>query len=219
MIGNSRSKYLRFEREFGIITEVKETVMPKYYVGEEKFCTDNAPEEFSVRDFWHFAFGDLLDNTRRGSLAEFIVARALGLSTEIPRADWSAYDLDYHGKEIEVKASAYLQSWNLKNGKISKPVFSIAPARMFDETAGKYQGDCCRHSDYYIFCLFQDIDAETYNILDLSHWKFFAVPTAEIDRLFLRRKSITLGKLEKIAEGTDYCNLKSVLDGLIAKDK
>lgn len=192
-------------------------MLKKFYNGAELFCVDKQTESFSVRDFWHFAFGDLLDNTRRGTLAEFIVARALGLNTDIPREDWSAYDLDYNGTRIEVKASAYLQSWNLENGKISKPTFSIAPARVFDSQSGRCVGERCRNSDIYIFCCFTDTDAENYNILDLSRWDFYVALTSEIDRLFPTGKSLSLGNVSNIAEKTEYFLLKSIVDKLIGK--
>lgn len=189
----------------------------KYYRGDEMFHAGGKPESFCVKDFWHFAFGDLLDNTRRGALAEFIVARGLGLNTEIPREDWSAYDLDYRGMRIEVKASAYLQSWNLENGKVSKPVFSVAPARSFNADSGRYTEDLCRHSDLYIFCLFTDTDVLRYNILDLTAWDFYAVLTSDLNRLYPGRKSLSLDSVKKVGVKTDYHHMKDSVDCLLPR--
>jgi hypothetical protein len=47
---------------------------------------------------------DLVSNSTRGVLAEFIVARALGLDTGV-RTEWQAFDLETaSGKKIEVKS-------------------------------------------------------------------------------------------------------------------
>ena len=67
-------------------------------------------DDVSVRDFWQFALGDLRMNNARGYLAEFMVGKALGLQ-DLKRIEWDAYDLCLDGITIEVKSSAYLQSW------------------------------------------------------------------------------------------------------------
>ena len=46
----------------------------------------------TVLDFWRWAFSDLRDNTRRGVLAEFIVALALG-QTGTRRKGWDNFDV------------------------------------------------------------------------------------------------------------------------------
>ena len=52
-----------------------------------------------------------MDNTARGTLAEFLVAAALGL-LDTPRLEWDSYDLKTRtGVTIEVKSAAYIQSW------------------------------------------------------------------------------------------------------------
>ncbi len=53
---------------------------------------------------------DLLSNRNRSIFAEFLVGAALGVLDK-PRVEWDAFDLIYQGKKIEVKSSAYLQSW------------------------------------------------------------------------------------------------------------
>ncbi|NJN30339.1 MAG: hypothetical protein HC824_07820 [Synechococcales cyanobacterium RM1_1_8] len=81
------------------------------YFGSELFKMKGKPEEFAVSDFWRWACTDLLNNTMRGVLAEFIVSRALGLASGY-RTEWDAFDLETQaGLKIELKSSAYLQSW------------------------------------------------------------------------------------------------------------
>ncbi len=191
----------------------------KYHKGHEKFVLSENEQAFSVSDFWAFAFGDLLDNTRRGALAEFIVAKALGLDTQKPRRDWSEFDLDYQGVRVEVKTSAYIQSWNLNNEKISEPRFSISPAYVFDDDSAKYVGEQERHSDAYVFCLYAETDKSAYNILDLSKWEFYIVATRRIEEAFGTQKSVTLKALKRKcgAEKVGYETVKGTLDSMFIK--
>ena len=63
-----------------------------------------------IFDYWSWAYSDIVGNTTRGALAEFIVARAIGSEPAV-RNDWAAYDLETpSGIKVEVKSSAYLQS-------------------------------------------------------------------------------------------------------------
>lgn len=71
--------------------------------GTDRFIGADA----TVADFWKFALSDLRMNNARGYLAEFLVAKALGLQS-VRRVEWDAYDLLLDGIRVEVKSSAYL---------------------------------------------------------------------------------------------------------------
>ena len=74
-------------------------------------------------DFWQWAYSDIIGNTERGNLAEYLVALACGVDNKT-RISWDAYDLELeNGTKVEVKSSAYLQSWKQKD--YSKPIFNI----------------------------------------------------------------------------------------------
>ena len=80
-----------------------------------------------ILDYWSWAYSDIVGNTNRGVLAEFIVARAIGSEPAV-RNDWAAYDLETpSGIKVEVKSSAYLQSWHQTT--VSAPSFSIRKAK------------------------------------------------------------------------------------------
>ena len=66
----------------------------KLLSGNEKFTYSFAllPEK-TLKDFWAWNSSDLLNNTLRGALAEYIVAMALGIEFSYAREDWSEYDL------------------------------------------------------------------------------------------------------------------------------
>ena len=51
-----------------------------------------SPPAHTVGDLWRWAMSDLDSNTMRGTVAEFIVGRALGC-TEKVRDEWRSYDL------------------------------------------------------------------------------------------------------------------------------
>ncbi len=191
-----------------------------YHNGDELFHIDSRPQDFNVCDFWHFAFGDLLDNTYRGHLAEFIVSKALGLDTTTPRADWSEYDLFYRETRIEVKSSAYLQSWNLDNEKYSSIRFSVASARRYDATSGGYSGKKIRHSDVYVFCVYEERNKDGYDIIDLSKWSFYLLPTALLNQTYGERRTLSLSALQKCgAVQCSYEEIKGALDHMLANRK
>lgn len=160
--------------------------------GNEHFTYDGMPVGILLNDFWAWNSSDLLNNTLRGALAEFIVASALGIDTTVSRQDWTAYDLlSPSGRKIEVKCSAYLQSWNPE--RLSKIQFSIRPARSWD-AENDFSADLKRWSDLYVFCLYASKDrSET--PLQLERWEFYVLPTEVLNQRCGNQKSITLNSL------------------------
>ena len=72
-----------------------------------KECFEGIGGEHTLQDFWAWAFSDLVSNTERGKLAEYLVAKAMGCGTQISQT-WESYDLlSPEGIKIEVKTSAY----------------------------------------------------------------------------------------------------------------
>ena len=153
----------------------------------------------NILDYWSWAYSDIVGNTNRGALAEFIVARAIGSEPPV-RTDWAAYDLDTpSGIKVEVKSSAYLQSWY--QATVSAPTFSIRKARgCFPET-NEVSEEPLRHSDVYVFCLLAyKGDKRMLDPLDLSQWEFYVVKTTEIDRIFGERSSIGINRVKDLSE-------------------
>lgn len=108
-----------------------------------------------LRDFWSWAFSDLLDNTLWGSYSEFLVAADLGIDLTKPRVNWEPWDLTLrHGQgdlHIEVKSGSYVQTW--KQECPSAIQFSIRPSTQWSGANG-YSWEPCRQSDLYVFCVF-----------------------------------------------------------------
>lgn len=61
------------------------------------------------QEFLAWAYDDLLTNTTRGVLAEYIVAKALGIGDTM-RREWDKHDLDIDGVGVEVKSVAYVHT-------------------------------------------------------------------------------------------------------------
>ena len=160
--------------------------------GNEHFYFDDMPIGKLLSDFWAWNSSDLLNNTLRGALAEFIVATALELDTDTCRKDWSAYDLEApSGIKIEVKSSAYLQSWN--TDRISDIRFSIRPTRAWDAETD-FSDEVKRQSDIYVFCVYASKVKEDTPLL-LDQWEFYVLPTSVLNQQCGNQKTISLNSL------------------------
>ena len=95
-------------------------------------------------DFWEWSSSDLLSNTLRGRFAEFLVASALGVADRT-RIEWDAIDLaSLTGIKVEVKSSAYLQSWKGNPSYIS---FDIRHRRAWEWERNSYAASPTRSAD------------------------------------------------------------------------
>lgn len=80
----------------------------KTLTGNEHFTYEGMPAGILLSDFWAWNSSDLLNNTLRGALAEFLVASAIGIDTSEARQDWTPYDLlSPSGRKIRI-VIAYL---------------------------------------------------------------------------------------------------------------
>ena len=116
------------------------------------------------------------------------------------RTDWAAYDLDTpSGIKVEVKSSAYLQSWH--QATASTPTFSIKKAREWFPETNELSEERLRHSDVYVFCLLAyKCDKRLLDPLDRSQWEFYMVKTTEIDRIFGERSTIGINRVKELSQ-------------------
>jgi hypothetical protein len=142
--------------------------------GTERFVGLDA----TVMDFWRWAFSDLRDNTTRGILAEFLVAKAVGDERSL-RIGWDNFDAQApDGTAIEVKCSAFLQSWTQK--RHSSLVFGRLSAREFDATRNEYSVDARVRADVFVFAVQTQREPAAYDVLDISHWEFWVASASTI---------------------------------------
>lgn len=131
----------------------------------------------TVRDFWTWAFSNVLDNTVRGYLAEWAVASALGVDDGV-RWEWQPWDLEAGGMKIEVKSAASVFSWQSPNP--SPPTFGIAPGEAYYHN-GSHDPEKRRRADVYVLCYYSETNPDTADPLDLAKWDFYVLSNRYID--------------------------------------
>ncbi|ABZ83240.1 hypothetical protein HM1_0635 [Heliomicrobium modesticaldum Ice1] len=187
----------------------------KKKTGNEQFLNAGS-DVCTLRDFWAWAYSDLIGNTERGRLAEFIVAMALGI-TEGISVSWDKYDLlSKEGIRVEVKTSAYLQSWSQQN--LSKISFGIQPTYGWDSVTNEYDAEKKRQSDVYVFCILKHKEQATLNPLDLLQWDFYVLSTAVLNKTAPGQKTISLRSLmDKGAKQCEYAMLYETIKSEAAR--
>ena len=180
------------------------------FFGTEPFTLVNQPIGFSVIDFWRFQFSNIWD--MQDQIAEFIVARALGQTEPYNKNGWTLWDINYRGRRIEVKETAYYHSWR-NDGKVStQRTFSITKAySRYKDSTSEFK----RQNDIYVFCLNIGETKESSNPLQLENWRFWVVPTETINHVCGNHKTITLGRLQKLTDlmdGIGFDEIKMFVD-------
>lgn len=198
------------------LTEQKRIQNTQYhaYTEDEMFHLHGS-EIFSVLDFWRYKYSQL--SGMAGEIAEFLVARALGISKAENSDYWTAYDMSYRNKRIEVKATQYVHPWNRKRISTVRS-FSIEPSH--NSYWGTGAGSS-RQSDVYVFCLDTNKDISHVDPLDLDAWEFYVIPTFRIDHYAQKngnpnQKKITLSVVRRLCTmPNSYDDLKQSIDSAI----
>ncbi|MCQ4209944.1 hypothetical protein [Streptomyces longispororuber] len=163
-----------------------------YLTGDEPFIGVDGK---SVADFWRYCVPNLMTNTSRGLLAQFLVHTALGSTTQPD--EWDCYDVaGEDGLRVEVKASAYLQSWEQR--ELSWISFSVDKRRPWTDGIG-FADEATYNADVYVFALHTAIRHAEYDPLVVSQWEFYAASRAAIADL--NQKSAGLATVRRIAQG------------------
>ncbi len=166
----------------------------------------------TLGDFWSWAYSDVLNNRNRGIFAEFMVVKLLGAKDET-RIEWDNCDVEYDKKNIEVKCSSSIQSWD--QDKYSNIIFNISEKHVWDKSSDKRTSTKRRYSDLYIFCLLKEKDYKIIEVLDLDQWEFFVIGTDILNNTFHEQKTLSLNKIKKITNSVSYRDLKKEVDKLI----
>lgn len=176
----------------------------------KEFTDDGVSFGYTAMDFWRFQFSNIWDLYEE--VAEFIVNKALGMEKPFNKNGSTLYDIEYHGKRVEVKATAYYQPWR-KEGEYNKNrSFSIA------ESKGQHnerKNEAERQNDVYVFCLNIGKNKRDADPFEMSHWEFYVVPTSIVNNECGDNKSISLGRLKSITPDkgkVPYCQLKTAID-------
>ncbi len=189
--------------------------MEQQLTGDEEFTLHGSGAGISVKDFWSWAYSDLLNNTQRGVMAEFLVYSSFKSEYPPPRTqmrvNWLPFDVTSpSGRRIEVKSAAYLQSWTTDFP--AQIQYDIAPKLAWD---GKnYATEAKRNCDLFVFCLYTALTRDK-SILDLDYWEFYVLPTYILNDRIPNQKTISLSSLLKLEPvKTDYAGLGSVIESI-----
>ena len=185
------------------------------YLPDEMFVS-NGETVFSVLDYWRYAHSQL--NAEADTLAEFFVAKALGINKAENVNYWTAYDMAYRNKRIEVKSTRYVHPWNTHISEVR--TFSIEPTNNsywgYDKAGAGGDKLLSRQSEVYVFCLNNNKDIDKCDPLRLDDWIFYVVPTFEINNYCKNnpnQKKISLNVVKRLAkQGVAFAELRAAVD-------
>lgn len=190
--------------------------MEHQLTGNEEFTLHNTSVGITVLDFWRWAFSDLIDNTQRGVMAEFLVYSSLSSVTPDAkmRENWLPFDVTSpSGRRIEVKSAAYIQAWTPEN-IFAQIRFDIGKKLAWNNATVSSATIAKRNCDLYVFCLFT-AKTKDISLLDLDYWDFYVLPTSVLDEKVPDQKGISLSSLLKLEPvKTDYAGLGAVIESI-----
>jgi hypothetical protein len=170
------------------------------------FVGADQPPSGTALEFWRWAYGDLLDDDVKGAFAEWMVHRLLGVVSE-RRVSWANSDvITPEGVRIEVKSTAFWQSWKLLD-EFGRPEATPKHPVNLDAKKIRFQGLKARDSTavpdsskmksfkshLYVFVFQNNPDPMTWNALDLRQWEFYLLPASKL--IELGWQSISLATL------------------------
>lgn len=199
---------------------------------------DIPPTGRTVGDFWAWAYSDVDTNVTRAVYAEWLVGTALGCVGGV-RPSWTPWDLDYAGTKIEVKSTSYLPNWgrlvdnpnaphlgkrrvagrrhpNTRRTfdiKATTATFPADPAVPVGPDADYYHDpEIGRRADVYVFAYYAERDSARYDSLDVSGWRFYVLPTPELEGHFGAQDTVALSRVQSVTAEVGYGDLKGAVD-------
>ena len=185
--------------------------------GSEPVIAGGRTLGISVADFWAWSASDLVSNTTRGILAEFLVAVALGVESNI-REEWAAFDLTTKsGIKVEVKSAAYVQAWEQK--RLSTITFGTPMTRVWSPESARSRSAPRRQADVYVFALFAETNPQVLNPLDTDQWVFYVLSTRRLDERERSQSSITLPSLKRMVDSVTFDQLEAAVDSAASEQR
>ena len=175
-----------------------DAIPPARKTGDESFHDGGSPLGFRIVDFWRWAGSDLLNNAQRGILAEYLVAQALGASDGV-RVEWDSKDIvTPDGVSVEVKSSAYRQSW--AQDDYSDIRFTVGQRKGWDAATDSFATEYARSADVYVFCLLHEKNQELVDPLDVRQWTFYVVARTTLDDQLGEQESMGIKTLQRLCD-------------------
>ena len=180
-------------------------------IGNEKFTLNDEELDLSILDFWRWHFCDRFD--LQDKMAEYIVAKALGLEKAYNIRNWTLFDILYREKRIEVKETSYYHSWQTDEEPKSKQRnFGITKAHT--EYQNSYS-PLARQNDIYVFCLKTGNTKSESDPLKLENWEFYIIPTSTINAECGDAKSVSLSRIRNMTDKVGYVDIRKTVDSII----
>lgn len=146
-------------------------LLPTLKTGNEPLHCSGKPIGVTLLDFWRWNTSDIVSNSTRGALAEFIVANALGALLNCIRDEWQAFDLKTpDGITVEVKSAAFIQSWSQR--EYSRIQFNIPKTRAWNADTNLQELVSKRQARVYVFALLAYKEKSSIDPLNLDQWQF-----------------------------------------------
>ncbi len=182
--------------------------------GNEEFTLHGSGAGITVMDFWRWAYSNLIDNTQRGVMAEFLVYSSLNSNPQHTqmRENWLPFDATSpSGRRIEVKSAAYIQAWTPEN-IFAQIRFDIGKKLAWNNESASFASEAKRNCDLYVFCLFT-AKTKDVSLLNLDYWEFYVLPTSVLNEKVPNQKGIALSSLLKLEPvKTDYTGLSEAIE-------
>lgn len=174
--------------------------------GLERFTDGGRDLDFDLLSFWQWSASDLVSNTARGVLAEYLVARALDVDVAGVRDPWAAYDLlTPQGIKVEVKSAAYLQSWT--QVALSRVQFLTPKTKAWSADTNELETEAKRQADVYVFALLAHDKKATVDPIDVGQLEFYVLATPVLNARTRSQHSVTLPTLKRMAHSVPYAGL------------
>jgi hypothetical protein len=173
-----------------------------YSGGETLACEDLELSVASVLDLWQRAYSNIRDNTQRGTFAEWMVWRVLGLTDGWPQPTWKNCDIMAGPVRIEVKTSGYIQSFHAVGHEYpddpARIKFMRLKTRLFlNEEETEIAATATFNCDLYVLTAQLHRVPETWDALDLSQWEFYCLKKRVLKRA--DQASMNLNTLRMLA--------------------
>ena len=165
--------------------------------GSEPFRSGGERLDLTLLDFWRWSEADLLSTSTRARLAEFIVARLLGVCTAGPRSDRSPDLLTADGIAVRVKSASLVKCESPR--ELPKVHFTPLPWRAPRRDRAGALG--VPQARAYVFGLLGQTERTAVNPLDLAQWRFFVPPTARLEAKMRSQRTLALFTLDELSGG------------------
>jgi len=123
------------------------------------------------------------------------------------RVEWGDADVLWGDVAIEVKSSAYLQSWAQRVP--SRIQFTGLRARRWNPRRG-YEVNSGFKADVYVFAVQVARDHGAYDPLDVSDWRFYVLARSVLEEL--NQSSMTLTTVERHTSAVPFGQLRAAVE-------